>query len=124
MEDQEKFSERITLSNVRSRNQLNFNQLFYQSSIVFIAALGKAYNVKSSSSFEIVNELNKLNRISDFGKHKLLFAATMACDIRLRIYMKMKSQHDYVQSEEGFDEFLLMFDLKKLINYLQITYCL
>ena len=124
LEDLEKFSARFTLSDVRSRNQLNIKQLFYRSSTLFIAALGKAYNVKSSSSFEIIDELNKLNQISDFGKQKLLVAAAMACDIRLRIYMKMKSQHDYIQSEKAFDEFLLMFDLKNLINYLQITYCL
>ena len=96
-EDLNKFSARFTLGKLKESKTLNIKQLFYRSSTLFIAALGKIHQVDSTSCFDIINELADRNLISDNTKTKLLYAVAIACEIRLRFYMKKKSQHDYIQ---------------------------
>jgi len=126
--DLEKFATRVKLSNLQPNNILNVKQVFYRTSTLFIIALGKIYGTKSVSCFDIINELAKETKISEFIKDKLLLAVAVSCEIRLGIYMKMKSQRDYIQTSTKnktiFDEILQITDTDTIISYFQITYCL
>ena len=127
-EDLDKFATRIRLANLKPNGVLNVKQLFYRTSTLFVGALGKIYNAKSLSCFDIINELAEQRTLSDNAKLKLSFAVAIACEIRLRIYMNAKSQRDYIQpcekAETIFDEVLKFMDVSTIINYFQITYCL
>ena len=126
-EDLDKFATKIKLSNLKPGSILNVKQMFYRTSTLFITALGKMCGAKSSSCFDIINEVAQ-QTLSDNAKHKLSFAVAIACEIRLRIYMKEKSQHDVLQSRENsatvFDEILKIMDIDFIISYFQITCCL
>ena len=127
-EDLDKFSTRFKLANLKSEDKLNVKQMFYRTSTLFIAALGKLRSSKSSSCFDIIDDLAKQKMISDQAKHKLSFAVAIACEVRLKIYMKEKSHHDYIQRKENsaniFDEFLSIVDIDSIVSYFQITYSL
>ena len=125
--DLDKFATRIKLASLKPGTSLNVKQMFYRTSTLFITALGKMCGAKSSSCFDIINEVAQ-QTLSDNAKHKLSFAVAIACEIRLRIYMKEKSQRDVLQSWENsatvFDEILKIIDIDSIISYFQITYCL
>ena len=127
-EDLVKFATRTKLANLKPTDKLNVKQMFYRTSTLFIAALGKMCNVKSSSCFDIIEDLAEDKKISENAKHSLLHGVAIACEIRLRIYMKAKSQHDYIKpcadAHSIFDEILMVMDYKSIIKYFQITYCL
>ena len=94
-EDLDKFAARIRLTNLKSNEKLNVKQMFYRTSTIFIAALGKLSAANSSSCFDIINELFEQKKITENTKCKLSFVVAIACEIRLRIYMNAKSQRDY-----------------------------
>ena len=127
-EDLDAFATRIRLANLKPNDKLNVKQMFYRISTLFIAALGKLSCVKSTSCFDIVHELAKQRKISRNTKHKLSLAVAIACEIRLEIYMKEKSQRDFIQPCQDattiFEKILLIIDIDSLISYFQITYCL
>ena len=127
-EDLDNFATRTKLVNLKPKGNLNVKQLFYRTSTLFITALGKICETKSSSSFEIINEVAKQHMISKNTKHKLSYAVAIACEIRLNVYMKAQSQRDYIQlhknSKTIFDEILTTTDEESIVNYFQITYCL
>ena len=102
--------------------------MFYRTSTLFITALGKLFNTKSSSCFDIINELSEQRKISENAKHKLSYAVAIACEIRLSVYLNEHSQRDYIQphefSETIFDKILEIVDKELIVSYFQITYCL
>ena len=127
-EDLDKFSTRFSLVNLKVKEKLNIKLLFYRTSTLFVSMLGKIHGVKSPSGFDIINSLALQNKISPNTKHNLLLAVAIACEIRLRIYMKKKSQFDYfdvgADSDLVFDELFSLVDKSTIIRYFQITYCL
>ena len=124
----EKFGTRFKLDNLKPTKQLNIKQLFYRTSTLFIAALGKMSSIDLSSCFDIINKLTDQKKITKNAKHKLSLAVAIACKVRLGIYMKEKSQRDYIQprndAKKIFDAILDVIDVDFIINYFQITYCL
>ena len=120
-EDFKAFANRIKLSNMRNNGTFNVKQLFYRTSTLMITALGKIFGIESSTCFDIINKLAKKDKISDNAKHKLSYAVAIACEVRLRVYMKAESQKDYLQS---IDNILQLIDKESLVSYFQITYCL
>ena len=127
-EDLDKFSMRFSLVNLKGKQKLNIKLLFYRTSTLFVSMLGKIHGVKSSSGFGIINNLALQNKISSNTKHNLLLAVAIACEIRLRIYMKKKSQFDYFDVGDDadlvFNELFSLVDNSTIIRYFQITYCL
>ena len=127
-EDLEKFATRLRLINLKPTKPLNIKQLFYRTSTLFIAALGKIFSINSSSCFDIINELAEQRKITNNAKQKLSFAVAIACKIRLGIYMKEKSQTDYIQPCSDavtiFDSILDVTDVDSIVCYFQTTYCL
>ena len=127
-EDLDQFATRLRLVNLKPTKQLNIKQLFYRTSTLFVTALGKMCNIDSSSCFDIIAELAEQKNITNTAKHKLSLAVAIACKIRLGIYMKEKSQRDYIQtcndSKTIFDDILDVIDVDSIVSYFQITYCL
>ena len=127
-DDLNNFATRTKLVNLKPDNKLNVKQMFYRTSTLFITALGKLFNTKSSSCFDIINELAEQRKITENTKLKLSYAVAIACEIRLSVYMKAQSQRDYIQpqanSETIFDKILDIFDKESIVSYFQITYCL
>ena len=87
---------------------------------LFISALGKLNHVSKSSCFDIIKELAKKLIITESTKHKLLYALSIAGQVRLTVYMRKKSQRDHVNIQT----FLEMIGPFITLNYFQITYCL
>ena len=127
-DDLDNFAARTKLVSLKPNTNLNVKQLFYRTSTLFITAMGKICGCKSSSCFDIINELAGQQKISENTKHKLLYAVAIACEIRLCVYMKAQSQRDYIQPHENsqtiFDEILKFITVESIINYFQIVYCL
>ena len=127
-EDLDKYAIRNILINLRPKHILNVKQLFYRTSTLFIAALGKLLGAQSTSSFDIIDELAEQRKISDYAKQHLSFAVAISCELRLSVYMNENSQHDNISSgvdlETMFEKVLTIIDKESLISYFQITYCL
>ena len=125
-EDLQKYA--ISLANFKPDKNLNIKKMLFRACTLFITAMGRLYGAQSSSSFDILNELAEKRKISNYAKHKLSYAVAIACEVRLKVYLKEDSQRDYVRprdnSETSFDEMLKIVDKEAIIRYLQATYCL
>ena len=128
LEDLEKFSTRSTLPEIISSKEFNLKKVIYRSTTLFISALGRLYNVRASSSFEIIERLAERNKISENARNKLMYAVALACEIRLKWYMQCRSQNDLIKChsmEESAIKVLLKLTPKQnIIFYFQIAYAL
>ena len=128
MKDLDSFATRSTLLELIPSKELNLKRTVYRSSTLFISALGRAYNIWASSSFDTIEQLAERNEISETARHRLLYAVTLACETRLKWYMKCKRQNDVIKSESGKEtamEMLLTLATKTdIISYFQTAYAL
>ena len=95
-EDLTKFAVRTTISKLKTAKKLNFKQVDYRTTTLFISALGRMHNIEAFSSLEIVEELVERKLISDYAGHVLKYATAIACEVRLRWYMKNNKQCDII----------------------------
>ena len=127
-DDLDKFSARFRLANLKSQDTINIKQLVYRSSTLFVAALASIHNISESSCFDIIQTMANRNIISQTTKVKLSYAVSIACEMRLKVYMEKKSQCDNPielnKNDESIKEFLSIVGAKNTINYFQIAYCL
>ena len=119
--DLESFATRFSLAKFRSNQKFNMKRIVYRSTTIFISALGRICNIRASSCFDIISELHAKNFISDYAQHKLMYAVALACEIRLRWYMKVNKQCDNIDSAQ---ELLQLVGKKSILNYFQIAYAL
>ena len=128
LDDLGNFATRLNVTNLKTKAKLNVKRIVYRSTTLFISALGRLNNIRASSCFDIVRELSSLNVISSYAKHKLMFAVSIACQIRLRWYMKKKRQCDDISDEEGqgnaVAKLLEIVGKKCTISYFQTAYAL
>ena len=121
IKDLDSFATKFSLSNLKPDKQFNVKRIVYRSTTLFISALGRICNISASSCFDIIAELYKKNAISDYAKHKLMTAVAVACEIRLRWYIKSNKQCDNIDSAQ------VLVDLvgkKTIISYFQTAYAL
>ena len=127
-DDLDKFSARFRLANLKSQDTINIKQLVYRSSTLFVAALASTYDISESSCFDIIQTMANRNIISQTTKVKLSYAVSIACEMRLRVYMEKKSQCDNPvevnKNDENIKTFLSIAGVEHTINYFQIAYCL
>ena len=126
-DDLDKFSTRFCLAKLRNDDRINIKQMVYRSSTLFIGALGRFHNISQNSCFDIVKKMAEQNNITPQTKHSLLFAVAIACEMRLRVYMAHKSQHDLIEikaDKGGIKNFLNVAGQANTIRYFQIVYCL
>ena len=125
-DDLNSFSARFRLSDLKSSNIINIKRLVYRSSTLFVAALASLYNLAANSCFDIINEMEQKNKITQNTAYKLQCAIAIACEMRLRIYVEKKSQCDSAINlkQDGIQKFLDVVGVACTINYFQIVYCL
>ena len=121
-EDLDKFSTRFRLVNLKnnSSNQINIKEVVYRSLSLFISALGRLNRISKNSCFEIINELAEKSIITKKTKRKLLCALSIACQVRLTVYLQKNSQKDHVDIQR----FLKIIEPFVIMSCFQITYCL
>ena len=125
--DMDKFSTRFCLSKLNFRNKMNIKQFVYRSTTIFISAFARLYNISVTSSFDAIDNMEQNNRISRSTAKKLQYAVAIASEIRLKVYMKTKSQKDEpfdLNENDGMESFLKTVGVTAIINYFQIAYCL
>ena len=127
-DDLENFSSRYCLANLKSQTSINIKQLVYRSSTLFIAALGRIHNISAKSCSDVIDELTNNKIITRKTWRKLRYAIAIACEFRLRVYTKYKSQCDHVSGfsieSENVQNFLDIVGAPCTISYFQIAYCL
>ena len=124
-DDMESFATKFTLCQVDDK--LNIKKVMYRSTTIFLAALGRLFNIQAQSCFDIIEKLNETNEFSDYAKHKLMFAVSLACEIRLRWYSYNQSQTDDIISTKQVTATKILTNLigkSSLISYFQTTYAL
>ena len=127
--DLNSFGARQKLSDIDALNRdnrlkLNVKRIIYRSSTLFISVLGFYHNISAASCFGVISELFKSEKINADVFHKLSFAVTIACEARLRVYMKKKSQQDIIRDEELIKMLVEMFGESNILKYFQATYTL
>ena len=128
-DDLENFAITSAISHVKEKNKFNGKNVFYTTTTLFLSTMGRMYNIQSSSCFGIVEELASENIISEFARHLLMLALTLACEVRLRWYMDNKAQNDEVSNdlEAKTNVITKLFDLigkASTIKYFHIAYAL
>ena len=126
--DLDSFSTRFRLTNLKAQNKINIKQLIFRSTTIFISALGRLYKISANSSFDIIDEMVKNNKISSNSGVLLQYAIAIACEMRLRVYTENGSQCDTIidmtQDSKNSQKFLDILGVASTINYFQIAYCL
>ena len=127
-EDKKSFEIWENLANLHNNPSSNMKKIVYRSTTIFISALGKFYGIVTPSCFDIVEELQARNILSDEDADKLLYAVAIACEIRLRMYMNRKRQDDdllkTVSGKQYVTELYSLVGEKSTLEYFDITYSL
>ena len=124
--DMNKFSTRCCLSKLILQNKINIKQFVYRSTTIFISALARLYNISATSSFDIIDDMEQTNKISQNIATKLQYSVAIASKVRLRVYIKLKGQNDAIDLNENeeMEGFLKIVGVTTTINHFQIAYCL
>ena len=126
--DLDKYSTRFRLANLITSKSINIKQLVYRSTTIFIAALGRIHNISANTSFEIVNQLSRNGQVTTNTRDELCYAIAIACEIRLKVYSKHKSQNDcpidLKQKDHTIHQLFDFAGAESTIKYFQIAYCL
>ena len=89
-EDLDAVATRKNLLKLKRSQSLDIKKVIYRSTTLFISTMACLNNIHACSCFDIVEDLERKNKISSFAKNELLFAVALACETRLRWYMKCK----------------------------------
>ena len=128
-DDLDHFSARFRLASLKSFDSINIKKMVYRSSTLFIAAFATIYGISAKSCFGVINEMADANIISMNAKHKLSYAVSIACEMRLKVYMASESQLDIAidlkqDRQSNIEKFLDIVGVENTISYFQIAYCL
>ena len=129
VDDLKKFATKSTLFKMYAEKEINIKHVAYRSSSLFVAALGKIYNIyEASSCFDIVRNLREQQKITGYAERKLMLAIALGCELRLRWYMKSKCQADVIKSispkRSAIETFSSIVGKANTIAYFQIVYAL
>ena len=126
--DLENFATRTTLFQMYMKDKINIKSVAYRSSTLFVIAMGRLFSVQKSSCFEIIEALANMHEISDYAKHKQMYAVALACEIRLRWYMQHNSQTDVIEVrtcvENAIEKLFSIAGKPSTTSYFQIAYAL
>ena len=127
IEDLDNFATRSNFLKHTSKS-FNIKKDLYRSTTIFISALGQVENIHASSCFDIIEGLAEKQIITERFKFKLMFAVAVACELRLKRYMKQKRQDDEIKSlkshQDAVEQLLENIKVTDLISYFQIAYAL
>ena len=127
IEDLDNFATRSNFLKHQSKS-FNIKKDLYRSTTIFISALGQVENIHASSCFDIIEGLAEKQMITERFKFKLMFAVAVACELRLKRYMKQKRQDDEIKSlkshQDAIEQLLENINVTDLTSYFQIAYAL
>ena len=127
-EDLKSFAIRSNLLKLEPTKSYDIKKDFYRTTTLFILALGKIHNIHDPSCFDIIEKYAQQGKICDKNKRKLMFSIALACELRLKWYMKRKRQDDLIENEYGKPtadkELCNLINTSYLISYFQIAYAL
>ena len=127
-DDLKSFAIRSNILKLKPTKSYNIKRDFYRTTTLFILALGKIHNIHDPSCFDIIEKYAQQGRICDKNKRKLMFAIALACELRLKWYMKRKRQDDLIENEyrkpTADEELRNLINISNLISYFQIAYAL
>ena len=128
-DDMKTYSTKLSLFATVESDSYNVKQFVYRSTTIFIAGLAKIHNIKSGSCFDVIEQMNQKNLISDAFKQKLQYAVAIACEIRLKTYLKKNCQDDYVafRDEDDHDIASTLIEIvgkRSCYDYFEIACCL
>jgi len=103
--------------------KVNIKQIVYRSITLFISALGRFYDLDQRSCFEVIDELQRMRKISIFTAHKFSLSVAVACHIRLFHYMSKKRQDDDIYKESVLGSEKLK-EMTKVVNKHMLVECL
>ena len=128
VDDLKNFATKSTLFHVYLAEELNIKKVAYRSLTLFVTAIGRIFNVNASSCFDIIEKLEEKHEFSQVAKHKLFYGVAMACEIRLRWYMKSRCQIDIIKKDPNhsnlFETFFGIIGTASTFSYFQIAYAL
>ena len=125
--DMEKFATfSYVKKNLNGEGKINVKKVIYRSTTLFITALGRYHKVVATSCFDIVDELEQKKFIVQKVAQKLRYAVAIACEIRLKWYMRNRSQRDIIDVSASPKEniFSGIVGIPSTISYFQIAYAL
>ena len=127
-QDLDNFATRTTLFQMYMQHDIDIKKVVYRSSTLFITALGRICNIHEFSCFEVIEKLAEQNEISSNAKQKQMYAVAVACEMRLRWYMKSKGQTDNVipstNSQTAVETLFGIVGKPSTKRYFQIAYAL
>ena len=95
-DDKKNFEMWQSLGTLHSNFESNMKKIVYRGITIFVSALGKLYDIDEGSSFEIIVALRTMQVLSSTDAHQILLAVSLACEVRVRHYMKKNSQRDVI----------------------------
>ena len=125
--DLNKFSIRFRLRNLKSQTTINIKKFVYRSTTLFVSALATKHKISANSCFDLIEQMANNKAITQHAAEKLKFAIAIACEMRLRVYMRKKSQCDdaiNLNQDDGMRIFLNIVGVASTVSYFQIAYCL
>ena len=127
IEDLDNFATRSKFLKQTSKS-FNIKKDLYRSTTIFISALGQVENIHTSSCFDILEALAGKGKLNEKLKRKLMFAVALACELRLKRYMKQKREDDNIKNlrtrQDTLQALLKEINVTNLISYFQIAYAL
>ena len=117
-----------TFSNLATNERFNIKRLIYRSSTLFVALLGQLHGINASTNFSIIEKLFDKKIISMRTKQKLSYIIALACEIRLKWYMRKERQTDFIDpkidNQIPIDALIDMVGKRSLCCYFLITFAL
>ena len=128
-EHMENHSTKLGISSAIDNDNFNVKRLAYRSTTTFITSIAKLNGIKPGSCFELVQRMQDQKLITETFSHKLQYAVAIACEIRLKTYLKRGYQYDYVELSQESDEDISMSLIdavgkRSCYDYFEIACCL
>ena len=127
-EDLTKFDllKRIAITN--ASNFCDIKRLLYRTTTLFMSALGRVFGIHENSSFDIINCLLEKNIINKSTAHRLCYAVSIGCEMRLKVYMEKKGQDDFygernykINDRKTIEQLINLIGEQSLADYLLIA---
>ncbi|CAK8677803.1 unnamed protein product [Clavelina lepadiformis] len=115
------------------KSSFNIKRVVYRSSTLFIAALGRLNSIYQSpcSCYDVIETLKGRGRFDSETAHKLAYAVSIACEVRLKVYCLKGKQDDMTQkiryynpTETFISDLIEAVGEKSIIEYFKISWSL
>ena len=123
-DDKLKFDVNSSCSNMYATSKFNLKRVIYRSTTIFVSALGTYLGYEEASCFDILERMRDDDVISAKECHHLKYAVAIACETRLKIYLKRKKQSDWIENRtlgSELSEILRAVGGRTIVDYFTIA---